>query len=83
MAEKKQLQLNIAKIDGPVFAGEVESVTVPGSEGEMTILADHAPIVSVLKAGLITIRNSGSDNVEIPIISGTMELSHNSLTILL
>jgi len=83
MAEKKLLQLNIAKIDGPVFTGEVESVTVPGSEGEMTILADHAPIVSALKAGLITVRASGMDNLEIAVTGGTMELSHNSLTILL
>jgi F-type H+-transporting ATPase subunit epsilon len=36
-----------------VFSGEVESVTVPGTEGEFTVFKDHAPVISSLKPGIV------------------------------
>ena len=81
MAEKKLLRLTISRVDGPVFDGEVNFVTVPGVAGEMTILADHAALISPLKAG--TIRISADSDQEIEIESGTMEISHNHATILI
>ncbi len=83
MAEKKQLQINIAKIDGPIFTGEVISVTVPGTEGEMTLLANHSPLVSALRAGTITIRREDGTSEQYKIQSGTIEVSHNIVTILI
>jgi F-type H+-transporting ATPase subunit epsilon len=83
MAELKTLKLNIARVDGPVFAGEVISVTVPGTEGEMTLLADHAPLVSALRAGTITIKEVDGATKEFEVTSGTMEVSKNSVTVLL
>ena len=83
MAELKTLQLNIARVDGPVFAGEVISVTVPGSEGEMTLLADHTPLVSALRAGTITARLTDGTAQEFIVTTGTLEVSHNAVTILL
>ena len=37
--------------DGPVFEGEVEMVIVPGAAGEIGVLARHAPLIAMLKAG--------------------------------
>jgi F-type H+-transporting ATPase subunit epsilon len=37
--------------DGPVFEGEVEMLIVPGADGEIGVLARHAPLVAMLKAG--------------------------------
>jgi F-type H+-transporting ATPase subunit epsilon len=37
--------------DGPVFEGEIEMLIVPGADGEIGILARHAPLVAMLKAG--------------------------------
>jgi F-type H+-transporting ATPase subunit epsilon len=37
--------------DGPVFEGEVEMVIVPGAAGEIGVLARHAPLIALLKAG--------------------------------
>ena len=34
-----------------LFSGEVESVAIPGIEGQMTILKDHAPVMTTLKPG--------------------------------
>ena len=49
MAQQKLLKLTIARVDGPLFDGEVVSVTVPGASGEMTLLAEHAALISPLK----------------------------------
>ncbi|MCA0400762.1 MAG: F0F1 ATP synthase subunit epsilon [Proteobacteria bacterium] len=38
-----------------LFSGEATSVVVPASEGEMTILAQHAPLMASLRAGVVTI----------------------------
>ncbi len=83
MATQKLLKLNISKVDGSLFDEEVISVTVPGTEGEMTLLAEHAPIVSVLRPGVITARKADGTTAEFPVEVGTLEVSHNTVTILL
>ena len=83
MAELKQLQLTIARVDAPVFSGSVDQVTVPGSEGEMTLLPDHAPLMSALKAGMITVKKADGEVLTFPVSSGTLEVSQNQVTILL
>ena len=47
----KGLHLDIVSPDKEIFNGEVDSVTLPGTLGSFTILSQHAPIVSSLKAG--------------------------------
>jgi F-type H+-transporting ATPase subunit epsilon len=41
--------LEIVTPEASIFQGEVESVTVPGTEGEFQMLENHAPIVSLLQ----------------------------------
>jgi F-type H+-transporting ATPase subunit epsilon len=83
MAENKTLNLTIARVDAPVFAGEVTSVTVPGSEGEMTLLANHAPLMSALRLGTVTVRKADGSTEIFAVESGTLEVSQNQVTILL
>jgi F-type H+-transporting ATPase subunit epsilon len=83
MSELKQLNLTIARVDAPVFSGAVSSVTVPGSEGEMTLLPDHAPLMTALRSGTITIRTEEGEPQLITVTAGTLEISHNTVTILL
>lgn len=83
MAELKQLNLTISRVDAPVFSGLITSVTVPGSEGEMTLLADHTPLMSALRAGTITVRNADGETETFEVTSGTLEVSYNTVTILL
>lgn len=83
MAEQKTLQLTIARVDAPVFSGLAVSVTVPGSEGEMTLLADHAPLMTALRAGVITVRKEDGKTETYEVASGTLEVSKNQVTILL
>lgn len=79
----KLLNLTISRVDAPVFDGDVVSVTVPGTEGEMTILADHEALISVLRAGTVTVRPETGDSQTFSIDQGTIEISHNHATVLI
>lgn len=79
----KFLKLTIARVDGPVFDGEVVSVTLPGTEGEMTIMADHEPLVSALKAGQVTVRPVAGDATTYDLENGTIEVRDNHATVLI
>ncbi len=76
------LNLTISRVDGAVFDGAVESVRVPGIAGEMTVLGNHKPLISPLKAGTITITKEDKSSEEISIEGGTLEISNNRATIL-
>lgn len=49
----RKLYLYIVSPEKTWFNGEVEKVTLPGAKGSFTILPRHAPIVSVLEAGVL------------------------------
>ncbi len=78
----KLLKLTVARVDMPLFDGEVVSVTVPGLAGEMTLLADHAPIISPLREGTIVIKKENGEEETISVSSGTLEMSGNHATVL-
>ncbi|TIT55384.1 MAG: F0F1 ATP synthase subunit epsilon, partial [Mesorhizobium sp.] len=45
-----------------LVSAEVESVVIPGAEGEMTVMAHHAPVMTTIKPGVVTVKNaSGSE----------------------
>lgn len=83
MADQNLLQLNIARVDEQIFAGAVQLVTVPGTEGEMTLMANHEPIISALKAGTISYTTADGTKTSLEIATGTLELHDNSATILI
>lgn len=47
------MRLHIITPEGVILDQEVEKVSVPGSNGSFTILRNHAPIISTMKAGRI------------------------------
>jgi F-type H+-transporting ATPase subunit epsilon len=52
------MYLEIVTPEASIVAGEVESVTVPGSEGPFQMLNNHAAIVSLLTAGKVKFRGN-------------------------
>lgn len=50
------MYLEIVSPEATLFSSKVDSVTVPGTDGEFQMLNNHAPIVSTLTAGTIKIR---------------------------
>ncbi|HTV33057.1 MAG TPA: F0F1 ATP synthase subunit epsilon [Methylocella sp.] len=65
-----------------VFSGEALSVTVPGAEGEFTILSGHAPLISSLKPGLVTIEAAAAQKRQIFVPGGFAEVGLSGLTVL-
>jgi F-type H+-transporting ATPase subunit epsilon len=65
-----------------LFSGEVYSVIVPSIEGEMTVLAGHAPLVAVLKAGIVFVQTTAENGKEFFVNGGLVEVNHASTTIL-
>jgi len=82
MANQKIFQVTVTKVDGPLLNGEALSVTVPGVEGEMTILPEHTALISPLKQGVITVHTSNGEEF-FDIERGTLEVSGNQATVLL
>lgn len=65
-----------------LFTGEVEDVVVPGVEGEMTVLKDHAPLMTTLKPGIVSIGETGGKRTRLYVRGGFADVSPVGLTIL-
>jgi F-type H+-transporting ATPase subunit epsilon len=55
----RTFDLSLVTPDGPAFEGEAEMLIVPGASGEIGVLARHAPLVAMLKAGEIRVKSQG------------------------
>jgi len=79
MAEK--LQLEVVTPKGAVLSDAVDIVTAPGFGGEFGVLANHAPMLSTVKTGVLTYKKG--DLSEMLMVSGGFcEVSNNKLTFL-
>ena len=65
-----------------LFSGEVVSVIVPSTEGEMTVLAGHAPLVATLKAGIVFVQTTDQNGKEFFVNGGLTEVNQETMTIL-
>ena len=63
------------------FSGEVDQVDVPGVEGDFGVLAGHAPIVAVIRPGILTITSGGTQH-KVIVLGGLAEMSDKGLTVL-
>lgn len=55
----RTFDLSLVTPDGAAFEGEVEMVIVPGADGEIGVLARHAPLVAMLRAGETRVKAGG------------------------
>ena len=63
-----------------ILKSEATEVTIPSYEGQMGILKDHIPLITFLRPGIISIKNS--DEKKYFVEEGTVEFSKNNLLIL-
>ena len=77
------LKLEVVTPERRVVDVETEIVTVPTASGEAGILANHAPLVSMLKPGLLSYAVKGSSEKEkLAVASGFVEISNNQVSVL-
>ncbi|MCB1380653.1 MAG: F0F1 ATP synthase subunit epsilon [Alphaproteobacteria bacterium] len=65
-----------------LFSGDVDSVMIPGTEGEMTVLPAHAPLLSTLRPGVVTVGKPGGGSDRIFVRGGLAEVNPQGLTVL-
>jgi F-type H+-transporting ATPase subunit epsilon len=75
-------QLDIVTPDRLLQSTQAEMVTIPGTEGEFGVLANHAALISTLKPGIITIFQNGVANTHLFVSGGLAEINNNRCTIL-
>ncbi len=83
MAEKA-FKVSVYTPDAAIFEGEAFSLQAPGTLGSFGILANHAPFITTLVPGKITIRgNSAKPTIINSTASGFAEVRNNEVTLLL
>ncbi len=73
--------LEIYTQDRLVWKGQVESMVVPASDGYLGVLAHHAPLVTTLGNGTLTLVGDEGEK-KIPLQGGFLEVAHNRATLL-
>ena len=77
------MHIHIAKVNGILFSGEADSLTAPGTGGELTILTHHVPLVTTLKEGRLTVKRAGGEVFTHDVERGILEVTTTSATVLL
>lgn len=76
------IKIDIVSPERLVLSETAHSVTVPGTEGYFTVMANHAPFMSVLRAGFITVTKDGGSADIYFVRGGFADVSPDGLTIL-
>lgn len=76
------MHLEIIKPESNVYQGEAKSVILPGLDGSLGILNNHAPLITTLKAGIVEVTSMEGEELEFEVNGGTVEMVNNKLTVL-
>ncbi len=76
------LQFDLVSPERLLMSQPVQQVVVPGSEGDMTVLINHAPVMTTLRPGLLEITTEAGETQEIFVRGGFADVSSAGLTIL-
>ena len=63
------------------FSGEVDQVDVPGAEGDFGVLAGHAPLIALIRPGIMTV-TAGGEQSQLVVLGGFAEVGPGGLTVL-
>lgn len=77
MANTTKLKFKIVTPNGVIYEDEIDQLTIPTASGEITVLPNHIPLISILSAGELVVKKEG---VEIPmsVSSGIVEVRPNN-----
>lgn len=73
--------LTIVTAESQVFSEDVDSLVAPGIDGQLGILPNHAPLMTQLQPGEMTVRTGSNENV-LAVTGGFLEVLNNQVTIL-
>jgi F0F1-type ATP synthase epsilon subunit len=79
----KTFHLSVARVAETLFEGDAISLTAPGEDGVLTVLAGHEALVTPLKEGRLHFVGANGEAAELTIPRGILEVSDNQATVLL
>jgi F-type H+-transporting ATPase subunit epsilon len=77
-----KLNIKIMNPDDIIYSGIADMITIPGDEGEFSVLPGHINIISMIKSGTIKIYNSGNIEKELSILSGYAKIENDDCVII-
>ncbi|MFT3810766.1 MAG: F0F1 ATP synthase subunit epsilon [Micropepsaceae bacterium] len=80
MAEK--FQFDLVSPERLLYSAHAEQVVVPGVEGDFGVLAGHAPLISIVRTGLVEVKGSEDGDMRIFVRGGLAEVTPAGLTLL-
>ncbi len=80
MAESFQFEL--VSPERLLVSTQVESVVIPGAEGEMTIMAKHAPVMTTIKPGVVTVKPASGEVERYVVFGGFADILPTGCTLL-
>ena len=75
-------QFELVSPEHLLVSEEVESVIIPGAEGEMTVLADHAPVMTTIKPGVVTVKPASGAEERYVVFGGFADILPTGCTLL-
>ncbi len=75
------MYLEIVTPEKKIFEGEADSATFPGADGSFQILNGHAPLISLLKGGVVEYKIKGAAQ-QVTITGGVVEVVKNKVVLL-
>ena len=76
-----EINLEIITPEKIIYKDSVDSITVPGTKGMFQVLKDHAPLMSTIEIGVITV-NKSDEKTYLTTAGGTIEVLYNNVLIL-
>lgn len=68
------MKLKVLSLSGVEYEGEVESLNIKSSTGEITILNNHRPLITTIIKGVAEIKEAGGEKMQINVKSGFLEM---------
>src|SRR6218665_3235774 len=65
-----------------LLSEKVSEVVIPATEGQMTVLARHAPTMTTLKPGVVTVKTASGQSSKYVVFGGFADINANGLTVL-
>ena len=82
MAEAHTIHVDIVSAEGELFSGDAAMVFAPASQGDLGIAPRHAPLLTLLKAGEVTVQTTNGERHHFFVGGGALEVQPNKVTVL-
>ncbi|WP_101065720.1 F0F1 ATP synthase subunit epsilon [Roseovarius salinarum] len=80
MADK--VQFDLVSPERRVASVEADAILIPGAEGDMTAMAEHAPTITTLRPGILKVTGGGEGDEEYIVTGGFAEINGSAITVL-